>query len=359
MEFHKRLPDYFRTPLIRLPDLARQFGVGEILLKDESRRLGLPAFKILGASWAIWRTLVEYFGCELSSWNSPDELRAQLELLKPLKLVAATDGNHGRGVAMMAKILGFEAHIFVPAGTVEARIRGIESEGAEVTVVRGTYDDAVARASEEQSEGTFLIQDTSWEGYEQVNRWIIEGYSTIFREIEDALEENGIPGPDLVLVQIGVGSLAASVVAHYRRRDIDNAPRIVGVEPLNAACALAAMEAGRVVTLPGIQDSIMAGLNCGTLATVAWPIIRDGIDCFLAIGDDWSRRAMRALAREGVSTSESGAAGLAGLMALMNYPQAESCRQYLNISGKTRILLILTEGVTDPTAYHRIMKNFR
>lgn len=353
-EFHKRLPDYFRTPLIHLKKLTQKYGVGEIYLKDESHRLGLPAFKVLGASWAIWRTLADVFGIELSTWNNLEQLRAQIKLSKPFKLVSATDGNHGRAVARMGRILGLAAHIFMPAGTVEARIKAIESEGAEVTVIEGGYDEAVAYAAEEQNDNTFLIQDTSWRGYEQVTRWVIEGYSTMLWEIEDASLEKGIREPDLVIVQIGVGALAAAVTAHYKRKRGNN-PRIIGVEPVNAACAMAAMKAGKVVSLTGMQDSIMAGLNCGTLADAAWPIIRQGIDCFLAIDDEWSRRAVRELYNEGIMTSESGAAGLAGLMAMLVEPEGENCRRYLNMNRDTSVLLILTEGITDPKGFRLIV----
>ncbi len=355
LEFHKRLPGYEPTPLHRLSALAGRLGVGEILLKDESIRLGLPAFKILGASWATYREIVRLLGSEPEDWSTVEELRPHLEKLRPLELVTATDGNHGRAVARVAAWLGLGARIFVPAGTVEARVAGIESEGATVVLVDGTYDEAVLRAAEAQGERTLLIQDMSHAGYEAIPQRVIEGYCTMFWESEDALAEAGESGPDLVLVQVGVGSLAAAVVRHYRRSGIDKVPRIVNVEPTHAACALAAVENDSIVTIPGPHDSIMAGLNCGTLATVAWPVLRKGVDCFLAVDDERSREAMRQLATEGIVSGESGAAGLAGLLDIMHGNDSDVLRRRLGLTDSSRVLILSTEGATDPQSYARIV----
>ena len=355
LEFHRCLPDYHPTPLRCLPELASRVGVGQVLLKDESDRLGLPAFKILGASWAAYRVAVKRLGHEPPPWSTIEELRSHLEPLKPLELVTSTDGNHGRAVARIAALLGFEARVFVPLSTAEARITGIESEGATVITVNGIYDDAVASAAGAQGDRSLLIQDTSWPGYEEVPTWVIEGYSTIFREIDSALAEAGEPGPDLVVVQIGVGALAAATVSHYRHADRGPAPRIVAIEPVGAACALAAFESGRVVTVRGPHDSIMAGLNCGTLATVAWPLLRAGIDCFAAIDDERAREAMRELAVVGVVSGESGAAGLGGLFELLEAGEAHVIRARLGIDNTSRVLIISTEGATDPALYERVV----
>ncbi|UCC29019.1 MAG: diaminopropionate ammonia-lyase [Phycisphaerales bacterium] len=355
LEFHRRLPGYRPTPLRRLPELASRLRVGEVFLKDESDRLRLPAFKILGASWAAYRAAVQRLGQEPPPWSTIEELRPHLEPLKPLDLITATDGNHGRAVARIAALLGFDAHVFVPFGTVEARVTGIKSEGATVITVSGTYDDAVASAAGAQGDRSLLIQDTSWPGYEEVPAWVIEGYSTMFREIDNALAEAGKPGPDLVVVQIGVGALAAATVSHYRRADIGPTPRILAVEPVSAACALAAFESRRVVTIRGPHDSIMAGLNCGTLATVAWPLLKAGIDCFVTIGDERAREAMRELAVAGVVSGESGAAGLGALLELLEARKAHTIRARLGIDNTSRVLLISTEGATDPASYEQVV----
>jgi diaminopropionate ammonia-lyase len=279
--FHATLPGYAPTPLVEAPAAARALGVERVLVKDESSRLGLPSFKVLGASWAIHRAVSEH----------PEAVR----------LVCATDGNHGRAVARMAKLLGLEATVFVPAAMVAARREAIAGEGARVEVVDGTYDEAVERAAAVAGGDTLVIQDTAWPGYETVPGWVIDGYATIGAEIDAA--------PDLVAVQIGVGSFAAAMVRRF-------APaRIVGVEPVAAACAQASIEAGRLVEVPGPHDSAMAGLNCGRVSPLAWPVLSSCVEAFAAISDDRARAAVDLLARDGITAGESGAAGLAGLLA--------------------------------------------
>ena len=350
LEYHRRLPGYERSPLLEAPSLAADLELGRLWVKDESSRLGLPSFKILGASWGVYRALDQHLG-GLEEWATFEELAAQLESHLPLALAAATDGNHGRAVARMAKLLGLTARIFVPAGTASARIEGIESEGASCEVVDGSYDDAVERSAQEAGERCLVISDTSWPGYEDVPRWVIEGYSTIFWEIEDQLSERGESVPDLVVIQIGVGALAAAAVRHFRRADVRSL-RMVGVEPEVSACVLASMEAGKLVTIPGPHDSIMAGLNCGTPSVVAWPLVSSGFDAYVAVADERARQGMQALAREDVVSGETGAAGIACLLELHDAPDA---RARLGIDGSTTALVLSTEGATDPAAYEAIV----
>ena len=354
LDFHRRLPGYEPTRLVEAPGLAELLGVGEVWVKDESGRLGLPSFKILGASWATFRAVAERLGGEPGEWGTIAELAERLQELRPMSLSAATDGNHGRAVARMARLLGLGARIFVPEGTARARIEAIESEGAPVTVVEGTYEDAVQAAAELAGEGYLLVQDTAVDGWDQTSRWVIEGYSTIFWEIEERLAELGREAPDVVAVQIGVGALAASVVRQFRQPAPSPRPRIVGVEPDRAACVLASMEAGRIITIPGPHDSAMAGLNCGTPSTVAWPEVSAGIDLFVAVEDERAFEAVRRMAEAGLVSGETGAAGLAGLLELVAGDEA-SASHMLNVSDKARVLLISTEGPTDPEAYRRIV----
>ena len=351
LEFHASLPGYAPTPLVDAPALAERLGVARVYVKDESRRLGLPSFKILGASWATYRAVVDRVEGDIRASPSLEELRARLASARPLALVAATDGNHGRAVARMAALLGLESRIFVPAGTAQARIRAIESEGATVTVVDGTYDDAVARSAEEAGEASLVVSDTSWPGYEDVPRWVIEGYSTILWEIDDELARRNARPPDVVVVQIGVGALAAAVTRHFRRANSGIAPTIVAVEPTRAACVLASVAAGRIVSVAGPHDSIMAGLNCGTPSVVAWPIVSSGIDLFLAIDDDRAREAMRLLAEASVVSGETGAAGVGGLVDLVESGERDAA----SLSGDAHVLVFSTEGATDPAAYERIV----
>ncbi|NTW02764.1 MAG: diaminopropionate ammonia-lyase, partial [Oscillochloris sp.] len=274
--FHHRLPGYAPTPIVELPGLAARLGIGRISLKLETNRFGLPSFKILGASYATYRALCAQLGGE-PIWQTLDDLRIALAPLRPLTLLAATDGNHGRAVAHMAALLDLQARIFVPADMAPARMQAIIDEGAELEVVHGSYDEAVARSASAAGPQALVISDTSWPGYEEIPRHVIAGYGTIMQEADAAL---GRP-PDLVLVQMGVGALAAAVIGHYRQRN--DGPIIVGVEPDQAACVLASLRAGQICEVPGPHHSIMAGLNCGLPSPVAWPIIRAGIDAALAV----------------------------------------------------------------------------
>jgi diaminopropionate ammonia-lyase len=354
LTFHARLPGYAPTPLVAAPALAERLGVGRVWVKDESARLGLPAFKILGASWAVYRALAARLG-DVGDWDTLAALRARLSPLGHLTLVAATDGNHGRAVARMAALLGYGAHILVPAGTAQARIDAIAGEGAAVTVVDGSYDDAIARSAEEVSPTRLVISDTSWPGYEEVPRWVIDGYSTILWEVDDELARQGEAPPDLVLVQMGVGAFASAVTRHYRRPETRVTPRIAGVEPDTAACVLASLRAGAMIEVPGPHPSIMAGLNCGLPSLIAWPALRGGLDAAMAIPDDMARAAMRDLANANIVAGETGAAGLGGLDALLTGPGADERRAQLGITSATRVLLFSTEGATDPAAYAAIV----
>jgi diaminopropionate ammonia-lyase len=338
--FHRRLPHYVPTRLVELPAVADELGAASVHVKDESARLGLPAFKILGASWATYRLLVERLGDD-PEWSTVDELRAALAPLGALTLVAATDGNHGRAVARVAALLGYDAHILVPAGTAAARIEGIEAEGARVTVVDGTYDDAVAESARLADETTLVVSDTSWEGYTDVPRRVIEGYSTIFAEVDRQLDAS----PDLIVVQMGVGALAAAVVAHYGAT-----ATIVVVEPLTAACGLRSAEAGHPVVVAGPHESIMAGMNCGSVSLIAWPVLATGVDVFVAVHDTAAEDAMRTFAEHGIVAGETGAAGLAGLRAVANRASDAG----VDVRG-ARVLLVCTEGATDPVSYERIV----
>lgn len=345
---HRRLPGYAPTPLRDLPLLAERLGVGRVLVKDEAERLGLPAFKMLGASWATYRALVERLGHDPGPWRTVDELARLLEPVRPLTLATATDGNHGRAVARMARLLGLSAVIRVPRGTVPSRMAAIEAEGAVVSVSAGGYDDAVRESAAAADDRTLVISDTSWEGYETVPGWVIDGYSTIFAEVDEQLAGAGLPAPDAVVVPMGVGAFAAAVVGHHRAAGAPPAT-LVGVEPTAAACILASALAGELVTLEGAQGSIMAGLNCGTPSSLAWPRVAAGLDWLVAVDDDQARDAMRALAAAGVVSGESGAATLAGAAQLV----ADTGDSVLGPA--TTVLLLSTEGATDPDGYRAVV----
>jgi len=345
LAFHRSLPGYHPTPLLALPALAAELGLAALWIKDEGPRFGLGAFKALGASWAIHR------------WMSKRGGGA------PATFATATDGNHGRAVAWTAQMLGQRAVVFVPRNTVPARIAAIRGEGAEVVVVDGTYDDAVRRAAAESAaRGWQVISDTAYPGYTEIPRWIMAGYETIFVETGEQLEAAGAGEPTVVLFQAGVGGLACAGVCFYSRRSSMPRPRIAAVEPTDADCLLESIAApgGEIREGRGGQNSIMAGLNCGMPSLAAWPTLRAGIDLFLGVDDGFAEEAMRRLAAGSggdppVVAGESGAAGLAGLLALCREPGLRDARAALGLGPGSDVLIVNTEGATDPAGYRLIV----
>lgn len=304
-DFHRALPGYQPTPLVDCQPLADSLGLRSLHVKDESHRFGLNAFKALGASYAMHR------------------------IARPgMTVSAATAGNHGRAVAWSARKLGCPAKIFVPSITIPARIENIAKEGAEVNVVNGSYEDAVRLCDRESREhGWQVISDVGYEGYLEIPRWVVEGYETLFLEYEDQRDQS----PDVVFIQAGVGGLLCAAADHFRSKP---GPQIVSVEPESADALLESISSpnGEPCVSKGPQNSIMAGLNCSEVSLTAWPSIRRGVDMFVAIKDDLTLDAMKFLREAGIDSGESGAAGLAGLLALRDRFQG------------SRVLLVNTEG---------------
>jgi diaminopropionate ammonia-lyase len=341
LRFHQQLPGYRPTRLVSLEPAAYELGLRRLWLKDESYRLGLPAFKVLGVAWAAYRALCDRIGREPAGPLS--ELRRAFAPAHALTLVAATDGNHGRAVAHVAGWFGLAAHIFVPRQIPPDRLAAIRSEGADVEVVDGTYDDAVEAAADAGgSPAALLLADTAACADEVVPRWIAEGYSTLFWEIEDRLAELEEPTLDAVIVQIGVGSLAAAAAAHFRRDGADSRPLLVGVEPSSAACVFASVQAGRRSSVPGPHTSIMDCLNAGLPSAVAFPAVLAGFDAFAAVEDGGVGDAVARLAAHGVVAGTTGAAGLVGLLAI---------HDQLELAEDAAVLLLNTEGFADPGGY--------
>ncbi|MEO3869984.1 diaminopropionate ammonia-lyase [Nonomuraea sp. B12E4] len=320
--FHAGLPGYAPTPLAELPDLAAELGVGRVLVKDESSRLGLSAFKILGASWAVARLLADRFG--LAGPVGTEPLRAAVTR-EPVVLTTATDGNHGRALARMARLVGAHAYVFVPEVLQQGVVDLIAEEGATIERVDGDYDEAVRRAAKYAAHtGAELVQDTAWDGYERVPAWIVDGYRTLAAEIDECAT------PDLVVVPAGVGSLAQAVVTHYRGR-----AHVVTVEPDSADCVRRSLIAGqRVRVRTGVTS--MAGLNCGTPSSAAWPHLLAGLSGAVAVGEGQVATAVADLAGLGVAAGPCGAAALAGVRRLP--------LDRLGLDRTATVVLLSTEG---------------
>lgn len=345
LKYHQSFPEYQESALIDAPNIAEVLGVKKVWVKDESQRLGLPAFKILGASWAVARAISNIVNMseeELTFENLKLKTQAFREQ-QPGRLeglVAATDGNHGRAVARMAKHLDIACTIFVPDNTVNSRIEAIQSEGAEVVVHDGNYDGAVRAAAARANDHTLVIADTAWEGYEVVPRWVIDGYSTISQETLQQLKQRGEDLPNVVVTQMGVGAFASSVIENLSHLN----PTFIGVEPEDVACVAKSIASGRLEAITGDLDSIMAGLNCGEPSPIAWPSVSAGLSKVILATDEEAKQAMRLLADSSVVAGESGAAGLAGLL-----------HDSSSLSESDVVLLINTEGATDPEFYQRII----
>lgn len=343
-DFHVSLPGFEPTPLVDLPDLANQLGVARVVVKDESQRFGLPAFKVLGASWAVARVASRRTGLH-PTVDLATLARACRD--NQFTLVTATEGNHGRAVARMARLLGLPAHIVVPASMLAATVAAIEGEQAVVEQVDGDYAAAVTRAVEVAAAGnatTELVQDVAWDGYEQVPDWIVTGYTTMLWEVEEQLAIDG-DHADLVVVPVGVGSLGHAVVDHFRREGLATPARVIAVEPDTAACVLASLAAGRATTV-ATGTTIMAGLNCPTPSSTAWSHLRDGLAGAVAVSDDQAARASADLVALGVSSGPCGGATLAGLRVLLADADPDTTRHRLDLDRDSVVVLLNTEGAT-------------
>ncbi len=343
LAFHQAMTGYAPTRLAEVPSLAAELGVGRVFVKDESRRFGLPAFKILGASYAISRALTGRYRLG-DRQASLEQLAGYAAADTGLTLCAATDGNHGRAVARVAAVLGVPARVFVPAAITDAAKHAIAAEGAVVVERDLPYDRLVAEAAAQASlggPGQLIVQDTSWEGYEEIPRWIVDGYSTLFREADEQLAAAGAGSgaADLVAVPAGVGSLAQAAVRHYRSDD--HTPVLLTVEPDHAPGLLASLLSGRPVTVP-TEPTIMAGLNCGTPSPLAWPSLLSGVDAAVAVSDAAAAAAVADLGVLGVDAGPCGAAALAGVRAALGDPVR---RVSLALPADAVVVLLSTESL--------------
>ena len=362
--FHQSFPQYEETPLADLKNLSKELGVGGIYVKDESYRFGLNAFKVLGGSFAMAKYLAEKLGKDISEldYNKliSDETKKQLG---DITFYTATDGNHGRGVAWTANRLKQKSVVYMPKGSSQIRLDNIKAEGSDASITDMNYDDAV-RLAAKNAEATngVVVQDTAWEGYEDIPVWIMQGYGTMALEALEQLKKAGVDRPTHIFIQAGVGSLAAAVQGFFASVFKDNVPVTVVVEPDLANCYYesAVQNDGKPVNVGGDMQTIMAGLACGEPNIIGFEIIKNYASAFLSCPDYVAAKGMRMLGApmkgdKQVTSGESGAVTLGVVALLMKDERYKELREKLNLNKDSKILLFSTEGDTDPDKYKSIV----
>jgi diaminopropionate ammonia-lyase len=342
-------PGYTPTPLRALAHIP---GVAEVRIKDEGGRFGLGSFKALGGAYAVANLLASELsrrGDARSATSEALENGGYADTTRAITVTCATDGNHGRSVAWGARRFHCRCVIFVHETVSEGRVDAIARFGADVVRVPGNYDDSVREAERQaRANGWFVVSDTSYPGYTEVPRDVMQGYRVM---ADEAADDWTGPPPTHVFIQAGVGGAAAAVSVQLRAR-FDPAPLLVVVEPEHAACLLASAKAGVLTVVPGRLETIMAGLACGEPSQLAWQELERAAFAFMSIPDDAAILCLRRLAAEGITIGESGVGGLAGLLLAAGDP---TVRDKLRLTGESRILLFGTEGVTDPQMYQNLL----
>jgi diaminopropionate ammonia-lyase len=351
-------PGYAPTPLVALPGIAAAIGVSSIHYKDEATRFGLGSFKALGGAYAVCRLLQRLVAERTGTEPTVADLVAGRHpgIVGDITVCCATDGNHGRSVAWGARTFGCQCVIFIHATVSDARRQAIEAFGAKVVRTPSNYDDSV-RAAQETAvrEGWFVVSDTSYEGYTEIPKDVMQGYELMAAE---ALDQWPDPEPVThVFLQTGVGGMAAAVAACVWRRFGARRPAIVLADPLRSACWLESIRAGRPAAVAGDLDTMMAGLACGEVSILAWTILKHAADAVIAIDDDVAVDCMRLLAkgRYGDRPVVAGESAVAGLGALLAVAGDRTARASLRIDARSRILLFGTEGDTDPALYTELV----
>ncbi|HWP51230.1 MAG TPA: diaminopropionate ammonia-lyase [Clostridia bacterium] len=362
--FHRSFPEYAVTPLQQLNGFAKELGLGGLYVKDESYRFGLNAFKVLGGSFAIGKFVAGQLGRNISE---VDYAFLTSEYFKssfaPCTFFTATDGNHGRGVAWAANRLGQKAVVLMPKGTVRSRYENIKKLGADVTIEKLNYDDCVRKAAllSSQIPASVVVQDTAWEGYEEIPAHIMQGYGTLIAEAIDQMGQNGVV-PTHVFVQAGVGSLAATVQGYLINRFPESAPKVVVMECRAADCFYRSAVArdGKAQAVGGALNSIMAGLCCGEASPIAWDILKNHVTAFCSCDDSVSAAGMRRLSSPvggdpRIISGESGAVGMGLIDLICRSADYVGLRDALGLDAASQVLLISTEGDTDPERYRAIV----
>ena len=363
--FHRSFPQYSVTPLAKLDGMAKRLGLGGLYVKDESHRFGLNAFKVLGGSFAMAKYIAGQMGKDVSELTY--EYLTSSDFRKAFgqaTFFTATDGNHGRGVAWAANKLGQKSVVHMPKGSTKQRFDNIAAEGAEVTIEELNYDDCVRLAASEAagSKNGVVIQDTAWEGYEEIPAWIMEGYGTMAAEAAEQLRSLSVNRPTHVFIQAGVGSLAGAVVGYFTNLFPNDPPKFIVMEARAADClyqgAMAGDGSSRIVE--GDLATMMAGLACGEPNIISWDILRNHADAFVSCPDWVSASGMRRLAApvQGdpiVKSGESGAVGMGLVAAIMKDEAYAELREKLGLDRFSQVLLFSTEGDTDPEKYEKVV----
>ncbi len=366
-KFHMSFPQYSETPLVHLANMAQYLGVGDFFVKDESYRFGLNAFKVLGGSFAMANYIAQKTGRDISELDyqtlTSDQLRSEFG---QATFFTATDGNHGRGVAWAANKLKQKAVVYMPKGSTKTRFDNIQKEGAKVTIEEVNYDECVRMAAADAAKTPkgVMVQDTAWDGYEEIPAWIMQGYGTMSMEAAEQLKAAGCERPTHIFVQAGVGSLAGSVQGFFANFFPNDCPATVIVEAQAADCLYrsAAEKDGKIRFVEGDLQTIMAGLACGEPNTISWDILKNHSSFFVSCPDWVSAKGMRMLGAPlkgdpRVVSGESGAVAMGLIASIMQMEELKDLREALKLDKNSKILMFSTEGDTDPESYRNIVWN--
>ncbi|SFD30546.1 diaminopropionate ammonia-lyase [Clostridium uliginosum] len=363
-DFHKSFPQYKETPLVNLENLSKDIGLGGIYIKDESYRFGLNAFKVLGGSFAMAKYMAQKLNKDISELPYEKLISSELrEELGEVTFVTATDGNHGRGVAWTANKLKQKSVVYMPKGSSKTRLENIRKEGAEASITDMNYDDAVRLAAKYASEKNgVVIQDTAWEGYEEIPAWIMQGYGTMGLEALNQLIEYGVEKPTHIFIQAGVGSLAGGIQGFFASVFNKDCPKTVIVESNLADCLYKSAVAndGNLRAVGGDMQTIMAGLACGEANTIGWEVLKEYSDTFVSSPDYVAANGMRILGNplrgdKKVISGESGAVTSGLLYEIMKNDKYKDLKESLELDENSKVLLFSTEGDTDPEKYKEIV----
>ena len=360
-QYHRSFPSYQETPLANLESLAKSLGISGMFVKDESFRFGLNAFKGLGGSYCLGKYIAEKLGKEMAEIDFAEITSEETKKkIGQITFVTATDGNHGRGIAWTASMLGQKAVVYMPKGSVQERLENIRKFGAEAEITEMNYDDTVAFAARQaEKNGWVLVQDTAWEGYEEIPAWIMQGYTTLAME---AVEQLHGTVPTHIFLQAGVGAMSGALAGFFADYYAENKPVITIVEPNNADCIYRTAEAddGRLHEVTGSLRTIMAGLACGVPCTIGWDRLHKNAENFASVPDWVAAKGMRILGNPAgndprVISGESGASTTGFVCELMQNESIAEMRRTIGLDENSVVLCISTEGDTDRENYRRIV----